>query len=73
MMIVSQNKDFAVNYRYVHLIGAYKVNKEYHINFVTRNGKGTLGRYSTWERAKEVLQKILKFSETTFTYVMPER
>lgn len=75
MIIVSQDKDFIVNFKNIHSIGVDKVNGEYHINFVVGSGDGTLGQYATKERAKEVLQEIIeRYREinTNTVYEMPE-
>lgn len=63
MIIVSQGKGFIVNFKNIHSIGVDKVNGEYHINFVVGSGDGTLGQYDTKERAKEVLEEIVKLYE----------
>ena len=82
MVIVSQNKDFIVNFKNIHSIGVDKVNGAYNINFVVGSGDDTLGEYATEERAKQVLQEMLKvykqqtdkyhFTEVNNIYEMPE-
>lgn len=65
MIIVSQDKDLIVNFDNVEAIILGNPIKDEHgfckiIALVTSNNNCTLGKYATEERAKEVLQEIIK-------------
>lgn len=89
MIIVSQDKERIVNLDSLLHIFIHKPNSLNEICYGIIDGKsGTLGNYETEERAKEVLQDIIKFYEISkrfefsyspnlffekrFTYEMPE-
>lgn len=64
MIIVSQDKDLIVNFDNVEAIILGNPIKDEHgfckiIALVTSNNNCTLGKYTTEERAKEVLQEIV--------------
>jgi hypothetical protein len=60
MIIVSQDKRFIVNFSNIYSIGLDEANRIYYINCTFEKANGTLGIYETEERAKEVLQEIIK-------------
>lgn len=60
MIIVSQDKDLIVNFNNVTAIGIAQ-NNDKEIDSITTDGEEQyLGAYKTEERAKEVLQEIIK-------------
>ena len=59
MVIVSQDKDIIINYSNVEMIGLDPDNKK-EIFCTFSEGAEKVGTYKTEERAKEVLQDILK-------------
>ena len=60
MIIVSQDKDLIVNFNNVTAIGIAQNNAK-EIDSITTDGEEQyLGAYKTEERAKEVLQEIIK-------------
>ena len=65
MIIISQDKDLIVNFDNVEAIILGNPIKDEHgfckiIALVTSNNNCTLGKYTTEERAKEVLQEIVQ-------------
>ena len=69
MLIVNQNKDELINFENIMNIGICGENEEYSISAGFIVGRDDnyreLGVYKTEERAKEVLQKIIKFYDDT--------
>ena len=66
MIIVSQDKVANINYNNIEAIYMLKKDDKIEIN-VRGNYDYTIGKYKTEERAKEVLQEIIK------TYVLTEQ
>lgn len=66
MIIVSQDKVANINYNNIEAIYMLKKDDKIEIN-VRGNYDYTIGKYKTEERAKEVLQEIVK------TYVLTEQ
>ena len=66
MIIVSQDKVANINYNNIEAIYMLKKDNKIEIN-VRGNYDYTIGKYKTEERAKEVLQEIVK------TYVLTEQ
>ena len=66
MIIVSQDKVTNINYNKIEAIYMLKKDDKIEIN-VRGNYDYTIGKYKTEERAKEVLQEIVK------TYVLTEQ
>lgn len=66
MIIVSQDKVANINYNNIEAIYMLKKDDKIEIN-VRENYDYTIGKYKTEERAKEVLQEIVK------TYVLTEQ
>ena len=60
MIIVSQDKSKIVNFDNLFNIDYYKIDGNFEIDANTENDSVCLGHYKTEERAKEVLQEIIK-------------
>lgn len=60
MIIVSQDKRKIVNFDNIYYIDYYKIDGTYEIDANTDKDSISLGYYKTEERAKEVLQEIMK-------------
>ena len=60
MIIVSQDKRKIVNFDNLFNIDYYKIDGNFEIDANTENDSVCLGHYKTEERAKEVLQEIMK-------------
>ena len=67
MIIVSQNKKNIINFNNICKICVNKWNdKDFTVDCLdTTNFESMLGEYKTEERAKEILQEIIKFYEDT--------
>lgn len=64
MIIISQNKENIINFEKVNIINIYQLNKKQIGAWFScneeENNNVLLGEYATEERAKEVLQEIIK-------------
>ena len=66
MIIVSQDKTRIINFNKVEILGI-NINDNTEVGCDFNNGKVILGKYRTEERAKEVLQEIIR-TKSNFEY-----
>ena len=67
MIIVSQDKTRTINFDRVEILGI-NIDDNTKIACCFNDGKVLLGKYKTEERAKEILQEIIKFYEVSERY-----
>ena len=60
MIIVSQSKDFMINFDRTYAISLGESGEKYIVVAINEVGDVSIGEYSTQERAKEIFQEIIQ-------------